>query len=207
MSAPEPAPAGVTTWAVFEGGLALLALALGWIFGIPILPQIAWTWEGLGVGLAAALPMLVAVLFVILLPLRPIRELSRLTMETIAPLMRGFAIWELAIISLLAGVGEEFLFRGFVQQGLLNMSLAPWLAVGLTSLLFGLAHPLSATYVVMAAGIGGYLGWLLLATDNLLVPISAHGAYDFVALLCLRFFDRRVLGAQAHGWTKPPVAH
>jgi len=206
-SEPSHAATNVSSWAVVEGGFAVLGVSLGGIFGLPILPQIACTWQGFVLGILAAAPLLAAVLLVMLLPLRPIRELGRLTMEVIAPLMRAFSIWELAIISLLAGVGEEILFRGFVQQILLKVPLAPWIAVGLASLLFGLAHPLSVAYVVVAAGIGAYLGWLLLATDNLLVPILAHATYDFAALLYLQYVDRKTLGAQAHGWTKPPVAN
>jgi membrane protease YdiL (CAAX protease family) len=51
--------------------------------------------------------------------------------------------------------------------------------------LFGLAHPMSTTYVVLATVVGVYLGGLLLVTDNLLAPIVAHAAYDFVALVYL----------------------
>jgi membrane protease YdiL (CAAX protease family) len=50
---------------------------------------------------------------------------------------------------------------------------------------FGLAHPISTTYAVLASLIGIYLGFLFVATDNLLVPIVTHAAYDFLALVYL----------------------
>ena len=54
------------------------------------------------------------------------------------------------------------------------------------SVLFGLAHPITPAYAVLAAMIGVYLGWLWLAFDkNLLVPITAHALYDFLALIYL----------------------
>ena len=53
------------------------------------------------------------------------------------------------------------------------------------SFVFGCFHPLSATYAVLAALIGLYLGLLLIFTGNLLAPALAHGLYDFIALVCL----------------------
>jgi hypothetical protein len=44
---------------------------------------------------------------------------------------------------------------------------------------------LSATYAILAALIGLYLGLLLIWTGNLLAPAVAHGLYDFIALLYL----------------------
>jgi membrane protease YdiL (CAAX protease family) len=92
---------------------------------------------------------------------------------------------DLAVISALAGLGEEMLFRGVVQTLIERASGSPWLAVAAASVLFGLAHPITRTYAVLAALIGVYLGWLFLANGNLLVPIVAHAAYDFVALVYL----------------------
>jgi uncharacterized protein len=58
-----------------------------------------------------------------------------------------------------------------------------WLGVFLASLLFGLMHPFSGIYVVLATGVGIYVGRLFLLTDNLLVAILIHGLYDFAALV------------------------
>ncbi len=55
----------------------------------------------------------------------------------------------------------------------------------LASILFGLAHPLTTGYAVMAAIFGVYLGLLWLWSGNLLVAITAHAIYDFLALLYL----------------------
>jgi membrane protease YdiL (CAAX protease family) len=44
---------------------------------------------------------------------------------------------------------------------------------------------LSATYAILAALIGLYLGLLLIWTGSLLAPAVAHGLYDFIALLYL----------------------
>ena len=80
------------------------------------------------------------------------------------------------------------LFRGLVQHGLANWLAPPWgiwLALAIASVAFGCAHMLSATYAILAALIGLYLGLLLVWTGSLLTPAVAHGLYDFIALLYL----------------------
>ena len=44
---------------------------------------------------------------------------------------------------------------------------------------------ITPTYGVLAALIGVYLGWVWLASGNLLAPVVAHALYDFVALVVL----------------------
>ena len=81
---------------------------------------------------------------------------------------------------------------GLAQDGL-RLWLGPlvgeagalWLGLAWASLLFGLAHCLSVTYVVFATVLGVFLGWLYLATGDLVAPIVAHALYDFIALLVL----------------------
>jgi membrane protease YdiL (CAAX protease family) len=58
-----------------------------------------------------------------------------------------------------------------------------WTALGMVSVLFGIMHWISRAYAVFATILGFYLGWLWIASGNLLVPIVAHGLYDFVALV------------------------
>ena len=76
------------------------------------------------------------------------------------------------------------LFRGVIQ-GAISAPIRTLLALLSVSILFGLAHPISKAYGVLAGLMGFYLGLLAIVTDNLLVPIIAHGLYDFIALLCL----------------------
>jgi membrane protease YdiL (CAAX protease family) len=103
----------------------------------------------------------------------------------LAPHLRQCSLWELALISLAAGVGEELLFRGVMQTALARWSGSTAVGVGLASLAFGAVHAVSLTYLVLAGLIGVYLGWLFLATDNLAPPILAHAIYDFAALVYL----------------------
>ena len=55
----------------------------------------------------------------------------------------------------------------------------------LASLLFGVCHWLNTTYAILAVLAGVYFGLLLIADGNILTPIVAHAAYDFLALVYL----------------------
>ncbi|MFC1597814.1 lysostaphin resistance A-like protein, partial [Planctomycetota bacterium] len=57
--------------------------------------------------------------------------------------------------------------------------------LAVAAILFGLAHPITPGYVLLAGLMGLYLGWLQITCGNLLVPIMAHAVYDFLALVYL----------------------
>lgn len=117
-------------------------------------------------------------------PVGPVARIKQVAEELIRPLFAGATVLELAVLSFAAGFGEEMLFRGVLQP-----LFGRWLGVagGLAaaSVLFGLFHPLTRGYIVLAAALGAYLGWLAVATQNLVCPIVAHGVYDWVALIVL----------------------
>jgi len=102
----------------------------------------------------------------------------------LVPAFAGCTLLELALISILAGVGEEALFRGFIQSTLAYWS-SPWWALLLTSVLFGLGHLITPAYALLAGLLGLYLGALALVYDNLLLVMTVHGLYDFLALIYL----------------------
>ena len=170
---------------VFEGGLGVVAVGLGWLLGCGPLDRIEWTVAELGLGAVAALPMLGLLGVCVRVPWRPFRDLMRVVDEQLAPMFRHCRVLELAVISLLAGVGEEMLFRGVIQEavaGRVDASLGPWVGLAVASVLFGLAHLITPTYAVLAGLMGVYFGWLWIDTGNLLVPITAHAVYDFLAI-------------------------
>ena len=170
--------------ALAEAGLVLVALALGaWLDAAPF-AELHWSWRGLAGGIAATAPPLLGLWWCLRTPFPPIARLVQLVEERLAPLFVGSTALELAVLSAMAGIGEEALFRGVIQPALAD-HLPSWIAVVLAGLLFGAAHWLSTSYAVLASVVGAYLGWLLLASGNLLVPIVTHAVYDLVALSIL----------------------
>lgn len=173
----------ITPWALIalEAILVPLALGLGWLIGIDPLADITWTSASLILGLAAALPPLAIVL--LLDWLRPAlwRGMIHTVDDLLIPALRKWSWGHLLLVSLLAGLGEELLFRAVMLSG-----LRPWTglytAVALSSLIFGAVHAITRLYVVYATLMGLYLAVVWLATDNLAIAILAHAAYDFGAL-------------------------
>ncbi len=115
--------------------------------------------------------------------------------DLIVPMFQNCTWVELAAISLLAGLGEELLFRGVFQAAMAQWTgdflphspaaamVGDWIALVAVAILFGLLHAVNVAYAVLATLMGLYLGWLWMATGNLAVPIVAHAVYDFLALV------------------------
>src|SRR5947209_3489695 len=92
---------------LFEGGLAPLALALGWLLDQPPLRSFAWRGGDAAWGAAAALPMLGLFLLAMRWPVGPLARIQRFCDEEIRPILEPCTRLDLALIALAAGIGEE----------------------------------------------------------------------------------------------------
>jgi uncharacterized protein len=182
---PEDDPPGhgvVIIFAVFfEAGLAPFSLLLGWLLGHPPLEKFVWSAGDALWGAAAALPLIAVFLAMLRWPVGPLVKVKEFCEEEVVPLFDESYWSELALISLSAGVGEEMLFRGVLQATLMD-----WLGVGwglsLASILFGVLHPISISYIIIAGFLGFYLGGIWIYNGNLLTVMVTHAVYDLVAL-------------------------
>ena len=109
------------------------------------------------------------------------KRIQNFVRDQLAPMLNDCRAWELIVVAAFAGIGEEVLFRGVIQPRV------GWLAA---TLLFGLAHPITPTYVIMAAILGGLLGQLQIVGGNLWAPIIGHAVYDYIGF-CLVIRDYR----------------
>jgi len=187
---------------VTEGGLGVAAVAIGWLVGFSPLELVAVDVKGVCFGVVAALPMVGALVLCGRLPWWPFSDVAHVVDRLLRPLFAQCSLAELALISALAGIGEELFFRGLLQAGLaqwIDAGWGVWVALAVSSLLFGLLHPLNGAYVLLATVMGVLLGGLLVVSDNLLVPIITHGLYDFLALVWLV----RIQGARGDGPGEP----
>jgi membrane protease YdiL (CAAX protease family) len=168
----------------FEGGLVVVGLAIGWLMSPPAWDLAWWSVKAVLLGALWTLPLLAALVFLRQLRTGAVGRFNRTIDELLVPLFSELALWQFALISLLAGVGEELLFRGILQR-LLSGPLGEIWAIVLTSVVFGVAHLVTPLYGVLAGLVSVYLGWLLVRYDNLAVPMVTHAVYDFVALAYL----------------------
>ncbi len=84
----------------------------------------------------------------------------------------------LPFLALCPGVGEEILFRGFIQRAIGR----GWLAITVSALTFALIH-LDPHHVIGVVPLGFYLAWVAARTDSTWVTIVAHVANNAVAIL------------------------
>ena len=183
----RPSSARILLFA-FLGEGALLLIGLLWMLWREL--PFAWsdaprvplaTAAVIGLLTAAALAAIQFVLLRLVPERGPVRALRRLYRELLFPLFRASTPIEIIVISILAGVGEEVLFRGAMQ---------PVWGLIVTSLVFGLFHiggRLTVALGIWAACTGALLGWLAIATGGLLAPIVAHMVYDALAISYLRW--------------------
>ncbi|MDR4508775.1 MAG: CPBP family intramembrane metalloprotease [Candidatus Brocadiaceae bacterium] len=102
-------------------------------------------------------------------------------MEEVQTLFSHSQLFDIIIISGLAGFAEELFFRGILQVKL---------GIIWASIIFGLLHFVTPAYGIVAIVMGLYIGILFHYTQSLLVPVQLHFIYDFAALVYLKYFVR-----------------
>lgn len=126
-----------------------------------------------------------------------LHDLWDMSCEILGPIVARVTLLELVIVSVFAGVGEELLFRGFLQSWLGAHGLL--VALVLPNVLFGVLHWISPGYAICTFCIGLYFSCLLQFADsvNLTALMIAHSLYDLVALMFLSHEIRKRHAGQA----------
>ena len=169
----------------------MLSLFAGRLFYDSYLPyKFNFAPDSILLGLAAALPVGLVVFLMSYGPLSRLGWIKQAMSDIVDRMnilvgrsIQSLSVFDIVLLSSAAGIGEELFFRGVVQSfaGL-------WWA----GIIFGLLHALTPAYFFMATAIGIWFGLLYQFSDNLLVPMLSHAAYDVFALILLRSqFARR----------------
>jgi hypothetical protein len=165
----------------FEFALLVVAVGVGWLVSVNPFARFDVTVEGLLIGVAGTVPPTIGLWLLHQSDSERIRRFIELIHEVVGPTFRRATMLEVVALALMAGLAEEALFRGLVQEGLSGI-VGALPALLLSGVLFGLVHWVTPLYAFLATLIGLYLGGLYLVTGNLLVPIVVHALYDVVAL-------------------------
>lgn len=183
-----------------EGGLIVVAFLLGWWCDVDPVAHLTFDWPAVLWGAAAALPMFLLFVLSHRAQVESLRRIRRFLHEALGPSLAACRWYDLILLATLAGLAEEVLFRGFLQSWMTER----WgYAIGLlgSSVLFGLAHPITPFYALFAGLMGLYLGYLFdgaLDEPGLLAPVVTHAVYDYLAfLVVLRTYRREQ--AQSNG--------
>ena len=181
-----------------EGGLALVAVLLAWLFRVPLRVQIPPLGAELAYaaarGLLVTVPMLAVFFWLVHSSRATLRQLREQVEWLVGEMFPTASVAQFALVALLAGIGEELLFRG-VLQTVLSQWTTPVVGLLIASLLFGAVHALSKLYFLLATLIGFCFGWLVFRYDDLVAPMVAHSLYDFIALV---YLSRRIAHTRAN---------
>ncbi|WP_173405302.1 CPBP family intramembrane glutamic endopeptidase [Rhodopirellula sp. SWK7] len=110
-----------------EGGLGVLALALGYFLGpdarelVPAFNQLPALLGGVGLGVLATFPLLLLMAVIRRIKHPAVEQLDQLSEHPMIELMLKLGPAELLVISLCAGVGEELLFRGWLMPAIAQL--------------------------------------------------------------------------------------
>jgi hypothetical protein len=93
----------------------------------------------------------------------------------------GWALtWGVLVISLLIGFSEELFFRGVILTAMRDRYGREWLAVLITTVIFGLSHFSGGVPNMVSTLVTGFLFyWMRRVSGGILVPALVHSIYDF----------------------------
>ncbi|MDG2186355.1 MAG: type II CAAX endopeptidase family protein [Mariniblastus sp.] len=188
---------------LFEGGMVLIALSIGWfgfhapnqplaeIDGQLVLNSFFW-------GAIATIPLCGYLAFFHYCPLRALKALKEVVTNDLAPLFQRLSLVEFALIALLAGLCEELLFRWALQGGITELvggEVGVYCGILISALIFGLCHWINHAYGITTFVMGVYFGLLMDWSGTFLVPAVAHFLFDFVALI---YIAKRATSGKSH---------
>jgi membrane protease YdiL (CAAX protease family) len=107
-------------------------------------------------------------------------QIAKVEGELFIAALKAHPILTVVLIPMLAGLCEEFLFRGPVQTSLMRR-IPPWAAIAFTAILFSAAH-LDVHGFLIRAALGGLFGWIVWRTGSLFPAMLTHFLFDATQL-------------------------
>jgi len=170
---------------IFYAVVALLSWGWAAVFGLPLFGEQGPTAEGVGLGVAVGL-VVVLLCHVLYRLSRTAREASDTMASFFGPIGVGVAVW----LALLSGFVEELCFRG---------ALWPQLGLVGTSVFFAICHVVPmrklALYPLFAFFAGLLFGLLRARTGSIWSPVAAHVTINALNLAYLGRMARRAAPA------------
>jgi membrane protease YdiL (CAAX protease family) len=182
----------VLLFSFFELSLGLSALLTGYFIHINPFEKLHFTWIAVRGGiLTTFLALFLITLMTMINSSAFLQQMAQLK-SWLSTLFKNWTLTQFLLISICAGIGEELLFRGLIQEGLMRL-MGAWPALIITGTVFGMVHWHSNYYFIYATFMGMFLGALYWQSGNLLAPIICHTLYDFIVLIFLmRWFFKRL---------------
>jgi membrane protease YdiL (CAAX protease family) len=174
----------------FEISLGLTGSLFAWKLGLPVFGKGFHISPSIFLqGAIACVPLLGFVYVLEQLPFQWLKETASQTQRIIAEVFLPRSSPEIGLLCACTGLAEEVAFRSFLYSWLVSrMHLSATQGLIVSSVVFGLFHPVSPAYVYIASLAGSYFGFLYIVSgNNIVVPAVAHAVYDYVILEISRY--------------------
>ncbi len=93
--------------------------------------------------------------------------------------------WVIFVVAIIPAFAEEFMFRGLIQRTI-EKSFSPMQGVLVTGVIFAAYHLNPFSFIPLVA-IGIYLGFIVIRSGSIWVPITAHFVNNAIACAALYF--------------------
>lgn len=176
----------------FELSLGISALLTGYFIHINPFDKFHFTWIAIRGGILTTFLALFLITLMTMVNRSAFQQQMVQLKSWFSKLFNSWTLTQFLLISICAGVGEELLFCGLIQEGLMRL-IGAWPALIISGAVFGMVHWYSNYYFIYATFMGMFLGALYWQSGNLLAPIICHTLYDFTVLIILmRWYFKRL---------------
>ncbi|KAK4534424.1 hypothetical protein CDCA_CDCA01G0449 [Cyanidium caldarium] len=189
-----------------EAALFPLAMLLSRLFSVSLFSGTVWT-DAVAIrdGVLLTAPFAAIFLSLGIVPLEAIQRLQRLTELATMRVFGRRNVIEVLLFCIAAGFGEEALFRGLLQGGLLQKFGNLPLAMALSAVAFGAAHAATPAYFFLSAMAGAFFSWEYeFLQHNLVGPSVTHALYDWITVLVVK---QTILSDKNSFWWKEAAEH
>ena len=137
----------------FELSLGLFALLTGYFIHINPFDKIHFTWIAIRGGILTTFLALFLITLMTMVNRSAFLQQMVQLKSWFNKLFNNWTLTQFLLISICAGVGEELLFRGLIQEGLMRL-IGAWPALIISGTIFGMVHWYSNYYFIYATFMG-----------------------------------------------------
>ena len=117
----------------------------------------------------------------------------------------GQFMFGMLVFGLIPAIGEEIVFRGLLQRGVLQVTRNVHVAVWVTAFIFGAIHFQFYGFFPRML-LGAVLGYLYAWSGNIWVPIAGHFMNNGFTVLILYLQQRKIINFQIESTDAMPVS-
>ncbi len=112
------------------------------------------------------------------------------TFDSLGKMISGFIV-----IAIIAGIGEELIFRGLIQRKLYSLFKNPHLAIWVAAFIFSAIHMQFYGFIPRLM-LGALFGYFYYWSGNIWVPIAAHIFNNGFAVVLYYFYHQGTIGEE-----------